>query len=91
MKGEGKSSAESPGRKLTPQEELGILRDSLGTVGEQMRNFPVDSDKHGFVRLFRKQERLEQKIQEIQDSIIPALGYGTTGEYSITSANKPKR
>jgi len=83
--------AESPEKKLTPQEKLGILRDSIGTVGEQMRNFPVDSDQHGFAKLFRKQEGLEREIQELQDSIIPAPGHGTTSEYSITSASKPRK
>ena len=83
--------AESPERELTTQEKLGILRDRLGAVGEQMRNFPVDSGQRGFAELFGKEKRLEQEIQELQDSIKPALGYGTTGEYSITSANKPKR
>lgn len=82
--------AGSPERELTFQEKLRILRDSLRIVGERMRNFPADSDQRGFAELFRKQERLEREIQELQDSIIPAPGYGTTGEYSIASANKPK-
>lgn len=82
---------ESPEKELTLQEKLRILRNSLRTAGEQMKNFPADSSKHGYAELFRKQEGLVREIQELQDSIIPAPGHGTTSEYSIASANKPKK
>jgi len=83
--------AGNPEKEITLQEKLEILRNSLRIVGEQMRNFPADSDQPGFGELLRKQERLEWEIRELQDSIIPAPGHGPSSEYSISSANKPER
>lgn len=68
----------------SPQERLENLREELESVSQEMSDYDLlNPDQSAFIALLRRHNQLIENIAELQKSIEPEQGHGTTGQDTL--------
>jgi len=76
---------------ITTQETIKRLKLKREKMGEQLKNYSLNSDPKKYARLIRKAEKLDKTIISLINSIQPLDATGTIGQFTLQSVQNPEK